>query len=986
MAKALDSLIDFSGGEASPKLDARIDSPKYRKLLRQLQNLIPYKSGGFTRAPGTQMIAPCKLANSATHNYAVRSVPFTFSPDTTFDLEFGSGYIRFYSNGLQVSVTVADLPFWIAVNAYSPGTYVQHLGVSYINIFPVAANFPTGNSAPAADPGHWAAQSILEVYTPYNADAGSAGPQPGSIYDTDIWGLQFEQINDEVFITSPNYPPYLLTRFSDLDWTIVPAPYLTPALLDQNATDTQIASSAVNGNGVTLTATAPAWVTATYYTPGDSVTDAGVIYNCVVPHVAAAAFWSDLAAGYWVQVSIFNALQIGGTWELSYLNNSSYLEVDGVAATGFTNGNSGTIQAIGGWEVHTYGVWSSDIAVQQSLDGGSTWTTIEVLTSRSDANYDVTGTADVLSLYRFAVSNSAALVGAGATNPRVVFVLDNAFIDGLVTITGVAGPYSALANVVTQLLGTSGTQYWSEAAWSNYRGFPAAVTTFQQRMIYGGSGFEPQRIWGTQTDDIQNFDLGDQSLATDGFAFDLNAPSRGPIQTLIAQLDLFVLFSGAEWVVNSGSTNSTGQSSGAAITPTSINAVESSAWGSAQNVEPAIVGDVLMFPQRQATSLRQMLFSVYSEKYMTTDLTELADHLFGSGIAQIAYQTRFRKQSIVWVVTQAGQLCGMTYELGTEVTGWCRRTTGQGGFDPNGNALIGPFDNGFESVSVIAGKGLNDDEVWVVANRLIGGVSTRFMERVNPNNWEETFTGAPNVPFANLPDAYYVDCGMTVLSPGAALIPGLAYLNGRYVVGLADGYPFGPILVSGGTAQLPASIPATVAKVQIGLPIPYAGQPMRLDSDGAGGNFQGRVKELADRFFVRVWNSMGGSISNGTTQYPLWVSGAAYVPGNNVTSPSTQTAFQCTVAVASATDPAQDPAHWVGGATPVYMPPVAIKYVTDTANPFATPVMVTAPTDKLVPPLQNPSPDLDPIVIVQGADAAPLTVLALIAKPSISED
>jgi hypothetical protein len=68
------------------------------------------------------------------------------------------------------------------------------------------------------------------------------------------------------------------------------------------------------------------------------------------------------------------------------------------------------------------------------------------------------------------------------------------------------------------------------------------------------------------------------------------------------------------------------------------------------------------------------------------------------------------------------------------------------------------------------------------------------------------------------------------------------------------------------------------------------------------------------------------------------------------------------------------------------MPPVAIKYVTDTANPFATPVMVTAPTDKLVPPLQNPSPDLDPIVIVQGADAAPLTVLALIAKPSISED
>ena len=635
MAKSLDSLVSFTGGETSPKVDARIDIAKYKAMMRQCLNVVPYKSGGFTRSPGTQMMAQCKLANTAGHNYAVRSEPFIFSPQTTFELEFGNKYVRFYSNKLQVNVTAADLPFWISVNAYSVGAFVQHGGVAFYCIVAVPANFPSGNSPPASDPTHWSTQTILEVFSPYNADAGSSGPQPGSIYGTDIWGLAFEQINDVVYIASTNYPPYSLTRFGDLDWILKVVPFLTPALLDQNATDVSITASAVQGNGITLTVTAPNWVTATYYTVGNSVTDAGVIYNCVVPNVSSAAFGTDLANGYWVATNTFNAEHVGSTWQLAYVNEATYLEVDGVAATGFSNGTSGTIKVLGSYEVHTYGVWSSDVAIEQSTDNGNTWNTVRMLTSRSDANYDVTGVATVISLFRIVITNSTGLVGpivaagnfisgttytilvvgttdftligahsntvglsfvatgvgagtgtatetaTGATNPRVVFEVTNAFIDGLVLITAVTDAYHATANVVTQLLNTNPTVYWSEAAWSEYRGYPSAVTMYQQRMVYGGSGYEPQRIWATVTDDLENFALGDQTLATDSFAFDLNAPSRGPIQWLIGQLDLFVGFSGAEWVVNSGSTNSTGQSSGAAVTATSINAVESSAWGSA---------------------------------------------------------------------------------------------------------------------------------------------------------------------------------------------------------------------------------------------------------------------------------------------------------------------------------------------------------------------------------------------------------------------
>jgi hypothetical protein len=976
MGKSLLSLPSFASGEWSPKLDARVDQQKYASAMRQALNVISYKQGGFTRRPGTQMIEPAKLTSSGTHDYGVRVVPFTFSPSTTFMLEFGNKYIRFYSNGQQVSVTAADLPYWISIYAYTKGQYVQYAGVAWYCIQSISSKIPPAqNNLPPLDTATWVQQSILEQPTPYNADSGSAGSQSGvGNWGTDIWQLAFCQINDVIYITHPDYPVYSLTRFSDTDWVMAEVNFLSPALLDQNATDTQITASATTGTGITLTVSAPAFAGSTYYSIGNSVEVSSVIYVCVKAYVSTATFSNDLAAGYWMETDVFNLLHVGSTWQLAYMRPSAYLEVTGVAATGFSNGTSGTIQALGQWEVHTYGVWSSDIAIQRSVDGGQVWDTVRSVTGRSDRNVDITGTAVQLGLYRIVITNSAALVGAGATNPRVVFEVVDSFLYGLVKITEVVSAISARANVVTQLANTSATEYWSEAAWSDYRGYPQAVTSFQQRIIYGSSGYEPQRIWGTVTNDIENFALGDQTKATDAFAFDLNAPSRGPIQWLIAQTDLFAGFSGAEWVINSGSTNTNGQSAGSAITATSINAVEHSTWGSAADVAPAIVGEAVLYTQRQATSLKQMMFSIYTTKYMSQDLTVTADHLFAAGIVQLCYMTRWHKQSIIWAVTAQGTLCGMTYDLDQEVFGWHRHQTGYGQTTPEG-APITP-DNGFESVAVIDGQGLNDDEVWVVANRLIGGVQTRFIERLNPYNWEETFTGAPNPPAPELRLAYYVDCGTTFTSPGTLTLTGLDYLEGRYVVGLADGAPFGPLLVDGGEVTLPDFIPDTVQTVNIGLPIRYAGQPMRIDADPRTGNTQGLIKQISN-VYLRVWNSCGGNVSNGTANFPLWVSGTSYLVGDNVVSPITRSSYQCVADNSGTTDPSVS-AQFIILQGPTVQREVPIPYSINPTNPASRSPLVTVPTDIRITPMLMPNMTHDPKVVITGNDALPITVLALV--------
>lgn len=985
MAKSLHQTVSFSGGVVSPKLDARVDQQKYGTWSRLLNNMVPYKTGGMTRRVGTQFMGPPKYPTGL---YAVRTMAFIYSPTTTFDLEFGHLYVRFWSNGQQVAVSSA--PTWVSGTTYPPGSYATSVANS--DIYYTAGGIVNSTTDPNADPTHWVRQTIYEVPSPYSGTyASNAAPQTA-----DVFGLVPCQINDVVYLVHPDYAPYKLTQFGTTDWTLVQVDYLTPALLDQNATDTTIAPSGTQGNGITLSATAPAWVTSTYYSLANSVLEGGLIYDCIVAH-ASGTFATDLASGYWQQVSIFNSQQIGGTWQLADLRNSAYLELDGTAANGFATGTdstggswsslpytSGTIQCLGGYEVHTYGVWAADVAVQRSLDGGQTWDTVQTVTGRSDRNVDLTGTAVQVGLYRIQLSVpsglSAVPINPGATNPRVVFECDDAFLYGLVQITAVANAYSATANVLTQINSTSATEYWSEGAWSNYRGFPQAAASYQQRIIYGSSGFEPQRIWGTVTNDIENFALGDQTDATDAFAFDLNAPGRGPIVWLIAQSDLFCGFSGAEWIINSGTVSGTGASTGSAITPSNINAVEQGTFGSAPQVQPAIVGNAVFFAQRQADAIRQMLFSVYTAKYMSQDLSTLADHLFASGIVQIAYQPRWRHQGIIWCVTNQGTLCGLTYDLEQEVFGWFQAQTGYG---QTSLALPpGLIDNGFESVSVIDGKGTADDEVWLVANRSIGGVNTRSIERMNPVNWEEIFTGAPNPPAPVLADAFYVDSGVTVLNPGTTYITGLGHLPGRYVYGLADGYPFGPILCNGGTAQLPPSIPTTVGTVQIGLPIYYSGQPMRFDSDARMGNTQGLVKQVSD-VFIRVWNSMGGSISNGTTPLPQWVSGTNYAVGAQVISPATQLAYQCITAYSGTVDPSAS-ASWVNFPKPVSNAPVPIPYTPSTGNPFASPVLVTEPTDIRITPMLNISPDTDPTVIVMGNDALPLTVLGIFLKYEVT--
>lgn len=97
MAKVAPIQNSFNGGELDPLVAARVDFNKRESSVALLQGYVPTIQGPAIRCPGTYHVAGVK--NSAK---AVRLIPFEFSTEQAYILEFGDAYIRFYRDQGQI--------------------------------------------------------------------------------------------------------------------------------------------------------------------------------------------------------------------------------------------------------------------------------------------------------------------------------------------------------------------------------------------------------------------------------------------------------------------------------------------------------------------------------------------------------------------------------------------------------------------------------------------------------------------------------------------------------------------------------------------------------------------------------------------------------------------------------------------------------------------------------------------------------------------
>lgn len=637
-------------------------------------------------------------------------------------------------------------------------------------------------------------------------------PAPDSTHpylEADLRGITICQVNNVVYMTHPNYAPMRLSRYSDTNWTIGEVPWSWPPMLDQNITTTTITPSATTGS-ITLTASTP----------------------------------------------IFSANHVGAFWQIDQAVGNAFLN-HSISA----NNTSSTFAILGKWQVQSFGSWNANIDLQASYDNGLSWAVRRTYVSRNgDYNVIATGEESELTLFRFVVTNWATTTSA--TPPRIQLSAVDAYAKGVVRITGVtgtpnaAGLYStASGTVVKSLGGTITTSVWREGAFSRVQGYPQAISLHQSRLIFAGTESSPNSLWGSYSNDFQNYRQGPYD--SDSWFFTLASTTGGRIQWIVSKSGLLVGTALDEWSLSASD-------AGAALTSTNVKAQLQSYYGST-SLPALVVNDTILYVQRMSRKIRELIYTWASESWISNDITALAEHTTRTLIKEVAYQRV--PDAVLWFVRGDGQLVSMTYEREQQVVGFARHNT----------------DGLFESVATINGIDA-EDEVWVSVRRTINGVTKRYIERFRLGLREALDTGDKTAWF-------YVDSGVSTTPTFVGGVPtqtstisGLSHLNGKSVAVWGGAWDsknqkvtYGVVLpVIDPSTNLPSvvvsgsvTLQTPVACYTVGIPYTSLMVPERVDTQLQDGTSQGRKMRIP-RMNVKVYQSFGGEYSSdGNTWFPM---------------------------------------------------------------------------------------------------------------------
>ncbi len=305
---------------------------------------------------------------------------------------------------------------------------------------------------------------------------------------------------------------------------------------------------------------------------------------------------------------------------------------------------------------------------------------------------------------------------AGAVQYNVY--LDNTG-NGVYGLVGVAASNAFNDTGVTP--DASNTPPVSRTLFANAGDYPQCATYWQQRLIMAGSNNEPYKAYGSRTGFFKNFGIHSPIQDDDAVSFTPIGRKFGEIRHMLEAGFPLLLTSTAEWLVQGGPDG--------ILLPTAINPKEQSETG-ASYTSPVVVTDNVIYVQARGALVRDLKLNLYGTKLQGRDLTVFSPHLFeGFSIDRMDYAAV--PHSIAWCVRSDGTLLGLTYLAEFDVWGWHRHDT----------------DGFYEDVCCIpettppvpgsTSRGKEEDAVYVIVRRTIGGVTKRYIERFASRTFDD---------------------------------------------------------------------------------------------------------------------------------------------------------------------------------------------------------------------------------------------------------
>lgn len=225
----------FAGGEIAPALYSRSDTAKYETALKRCRNFLVMKYGGVTRRPGTLLTGTIRGKTGE-----ARLIPFRFSTDQAYVLEFTDEKMRVIKDGAYVLDTTAKVITGITqaspgvvtstAHGFADGTEVYLaaiVGMTQLNGRTLYVSDAATDTFKLKDVnGAYVNTTALTAYT--------SGGTATALYEITtpfaeehVFDIRFEQSADVMYLAHTAYPPQKLSRLDHNDWTIADVAFET---------------------------------------------------------------------------------------------------------------------------------------------------------------------------------------------------------------------------------------------------------------------------------------------------------------------------------------------------------------------------------------------------------------------------------------------------------------------------------------------------------------------------------------------------------------------------------------------------------------------------------------------------------------------------------------------------------------------------------------------------------------------------------------
>ena len=359
----------------------------------------------------------------------------------------------------------------------------------------------------------------------------------------------------------------------------------------------------------------------------------------------------------------------------------------------FTSGiptSENALTCRGTWKFHCSGTWYGNYEIRRSYDSPlltALWETLgeSISPLGSPANNILTGDEIEEECYLRLFLTRIRYMGSNIASGWPADTCGNALIvtsykHDMVLRLHADGTYIDESPIRLPLSSPLTTDDWSWHAFTARYGYPTLATVHESRLVLAATATQPQTIWASVTDDLNNFLTGKQD--TSALHLTMSTTTQANICWLLSRGEVIMLGTeDAEWVISS--------TSGQGLTPTTARIINHGRVGSAHI--PAVQAiDRVLYCERGSSRLYQYGFDWNTNSYTSTDLTIFADHI-AADAGGITSGTMQRKPYPRAIFTLAdGTLALMTYNTHHQVNAWHRYTT-QGHIEtacalPNGTA------------------------------------------------------------------------------------------------------------------------------------------------------------------------------------------------------------------------------------------------------------------------------------------------------------